>query len=137
MMIERQRGALNLVWVAIFSAGLAAAAMAALWSMRYDRNLFAEGVAAVAKAAPARQAMDAVAGMKDGAKDGAGGPMRKCVIAGKTVISNTDCLDTNQTSKTIRIHDTRGFEAPKVPLAPASSPTSDPAIDKILEKQLH
>lgn len=133
MMIERQRGALNLVWVAIFSAALAAAAMAALWSMRYDRNLFAEGVAAVAKAAPARQAIDAVAGVKADA----GGPMRKCVIAGKTVISNTECLDTNKTSKTIRIHDTRGFEAPKVPLAPASIPTSDPAIDKILEKQLH
>lgn len=133
MMIERQRGALNLVWVAVFSAALAAAAMAALWSMRYDRNLFAEGVAAVAKAAPARQAIDAVAGVKGDA----GGPMRKCVIAGKTVISNTECLDTNKTSKTIRIHDTRGFEAPKVPVAPASSPTSDPAIDKILEKQLH
>ena len=133
MTIERQRGALNLVWVAIFSAALAAAAMAALWSMRYERNLFAEGVAAVAKAAPARAALDAVAGVKDGA----GGPMRKCVIDGKTVISNTECLDSNKTSKTIRIHDTRGIEAPKVPATPVQSPTSDPAIDKILEKQLH
>jgi hypothetical protein len=134
MMIKRQRGELNLVWVAIFSAALAAAAMAALWSMRSDRNLFAEGVAALARAAPVRQAMDAAAGVKDGAS----GPMRKCVIDGKTVISNTECTDTNKTSKTIRIHDTRGFEAPKVPVpvAPASSPTSDPAIDKILEKQL-
>lgn len=133
MMKKSQRGALSLVWVAILSAALAAAAMAALWSMRYERNLFAEGVAAVAKAAPARQAIDAVAGMKDGA----GGPMRKCVIDGKTVVSNTECLDSNKTSKTIRIHDTRGFEAPKVPVAPAPNPSSDPAIDKILEKQLH
>ena len=133
MTIERQRGALNLVWVAIFSAALAAAAMAALWSMRYDRNLFAEGISAAARAAPARQAMDAVTAVKQGA----GGRLRKCVIDGKTVVSNTDCLDSNKTSKTIRIHDTRGIEAPKVPAAPASSPTSDPAIDKILEKQLH
>ena len=132
MMVERQRGALNLVWVAIFSAALAAAAMAALWSMRYQRNLFAEGVSAVAKAAPARQAMDAVAAVKGGA----GGAMRKCVIDGKTVVSNADCLDNNKSSETIRIHDSRGIEAPKVPLAPAPSPTSDPAIDKILEKQL-
>ncbi|HEU4372459.1 MAG TPA: DUF4124 domain-containing protein [Telluria sp.] len=131
MTIARQRGALSLVWVAILSAALAAAAMAALWSMRYDRNLFAEGASAAAKAAPVRRAIDAVTA----AKDGAGGPMRKCVIAGKTVISNTDCLDSNKTSKTIRIDDTRGFEAPSVPAAPA--PTSDPAIDKILEKQLH
>lgn len=127
MMIERQRGALNLAWVAVFSAALAAAAMAALWSVRYDRNLFAEGVAA-----PMRQATEAVAAMKQGAA----GPLRKCVIGGKTVVSNADCLDNNKTSKTIRIHDTRGIEAPKVPVAPAPAPTSDPAIDKILEKQL-
>jgi hypothetical protein len=127
MEIARQRGALNLVWVAVFSAALAAAAMAALWSIRYDRNLFAEGVAA-----PMRQATEVVAAMQYGA----GGPLRKCVIGGKTVVSNADCLDNNKTSKTIRIHDTRGIEAPKVPVAPAPSPTSDPAIDKILEKQL-
>jgi hypothetical protein len=132
MMMERQRGALNLVWVAILSAVVAAAAMAALASMRYDRNLFAEGVSALAKAAPAREAINAVTAVKDGG----GGAMRKCVIDGKTVISNTDCLDSNRTSKAIRISDTRGFEAPKVPVAAASSPTSDPALDKIVEKQL-
>jgi hypothetical protein len=132
MTIQRQRGALNLIWVAILSAALAAAAMAALWSMRYERNLFSEGVSAAAKAAPVRQALDAVTA----AKEGTGGPMRKCVIDGKTVVSNTDCLDNNKTSKTIRIHATRGIEAPKVPVAPAPSPGSDPAIDKILEKQL-
>jgi hypothetical protein len=132
MTIARQRGALSLAWVAILSAALAAAAMAALWSMRYDRNLFAEGFSAAAKAAPVRRALDAVTA----AKEGAGGALRKCVIDGKTVVSNADCLDSNKTSKTIRIHDTRGIEAPKVPAAAAPNPTSDPAIDKILEKQL-
>jgi hypothetical protein len=139
MMIERQRGALNLVWVAIFSAGLALAAMAALWSMRSERNLFAEGVAAVTGSAPARQAIDAAHDALAGANggDAAGrGAMRKCVIGGKAVISNTDCLDSNKTSKTIKISDTRGFEAPKVPVVAASAPTSDPALDKIIEKQL-
>jgi hypothetical protein len=132
MTIQRQRGALNLIWVAILSAALAAAAMAALWSIRYERNLFAEGVSAAAKAAPVRQALDAVTA----AKEGTGGPLRKCVIDGKPVVSNADCLDSNKTSKTIRIHATRGIEAPKVPVVPAPSPGSDPAIDKILEKQL-
>jgi hypothetical protein len=138
-MIERQRGALNLVWVAVFSALLAAAAMAALWSMRYERNLFAEGVSAVTGAAPARQAIDAARGAvaAAGGGDKAGnGALRKCVVKGKTVISNTECLDSNKTSKTIDIHDTRGFEAPKVPVAPAAERTSDPALDKIIEKQL-
>jgi hypothetical protein len=135
-MIERQRGALNLVWVAIFAALAAAAAMAALWSMRSGHNLFAEGAAAVANAAPARQALDAARGAVS-SSDGGKGALRKCAIDGKTVISNTECLDSNKTSRTIKIHDTRGFEAPKVPVAPAVGATSDPAVDKIIEKQLH
>jgi type II secretory pathway pseudopilin PulG len=137
-MIERQRGALSLVRVAIFSALLAAAAMAALWSMRYERNQFAEGAAALTGTAPARQAIDAARGAVAAAAGdkGANGALRKCVIDAKTVISNTECLDSNKTSKTIKIHDTRGFEAPKVPVAPAAARTSDPALDKIIEKQL-
>lgn len=138
MMIARQRGTLNLVWVAIFSGALAAAAMAALWSMRQERNLFAEGVAALTGAAPARQAMDAARQAVAGAQGATGndGAMRKCVIDGKTVISNTDCLPTNKTSTTIKIVETRGIEAPKVAVEPAAAPTSNPAIDKIIEKQL-
>jgi hypothetical protein len=140
MMIERQRGALNLFWVAIVSAAVAAVAMAALWSMRSERNLFSEAASAVAGAAPARQAMDAaraLAGSGSGTSTSASdGAMRKCVIKGKKVISNTDCLDANRTTKTIEIHDTRGFEAPKQPAAPAAAATSDPSVDKIIEKQL-
>jgi hypothetical protein len=139
MMIERQRGALNLVWVAIGSAAIAAAAMAALWSMRLDRNLFSEAGSALAGAAPARQAIDAARGALaavPGNPGTGGGAMRKCVIDGKTVISNTNCLDANRTTKTIKIHDTRGFESPKQPVTPAPDRTSDPMTDKIIEKQL-
>ncbi|MDB5908274.1 MAG: hypothetical protein JWP34_2388 [Massilia sp.] len=110
--------------------------MSALWSMRHERNLFAEGVSAVAGGAPARQAIDAARGAV-AAVYGGSGAMRKCVIAGKTVISNTECLDSNKTSKDIKIHDTRGIEAPKVPVAPPVAARSDPALDKIIEKQLH
>jgi hypothetical protein len=134
-MIERQRGALSLVWVAIASAVLAALAMAAIWSMRYERNLFAEAVTAVSGAAP--RSVDAARKAVGAAPAGeGGGVLRKCVIAGKTVVSNTDCLDSNKTSKTIHITDTRGFEAPKAPPPEKAGATSDPAIDKIVEKQL-
>jgi hypothetical protein len=135
-MDKRQRGELNLVWVAIVSAVVAAVAMAAIWSMRHERNLFAEGVSAVTGAAPARQAAGAIEAARQSVAGTPSGAMRKCVIDGKTVVSNTDCLDTNKTSKTIRITDTRGFEAPKVPAKEAAAPTSDPATDKIIEKQL-
>ena len=135
-MIVRQRGELNLVWVAIVSAVLAAVAMAAIWSMRHERNLFAEGVSALTGAAPARQAVGAIEAARSAAAGTPSGAMRKCVIDGKTVISNTDCLDSNKTSKAIRITDTRGFEAPKFPVKEVAAPTSDPATDKIIEKQL-
>ena len=119
---SHQRGALNLVWVAIVSAGVAAAAMAALWSMRHERNLFAEGVDKLARSAPSLAGQPAA-------------PMRKCKIDGKTVISNTDCKDSNKTSETIDIVATRGVEAPKVPAAAPVAASSDPALDKIIEKQ--
>ncbi|MES2757594.1 MAG: DUF4124 domain-containing protein [Pseudomonadota bacterium] len=133
-MIARQRGELNLLWVAIVSALVAAVAMAAIWSMRHERNLFAESMAKLTGAAPARLAVDAARNAVAGTPSG--GALRKCVIGGKTVVSNTDCLDDNKTTKAIRITDTRGFEAPKLPPKEAAAPTSDPATDKIIEKQL-
>jgi hypothetical protein len=130
-----QRGALNMWWVAILSALLALVAMAALFSMRYERNLFAEAWAKVAGSA-------ATAKIVDTAKEAAGvtpptTALRRCTIDGKTVISNTECTDQNPTTKNIAIHDTRGIEAPKVPPKEEAAPTSNPAIDKMIEKQLH
>jgi hypothetical protein len=139
-MLRRQRGTLNLYWVAIFSAVFAAVAMAAIYSMRYERNVFAEGWAKLGKligASPAQGVADAAraaVGAGDGA--GTGGAMRKCLIDGKPVISNTDCSDKNPSSKAIKIYDTKGFEAPKQPVPVDPAPTSNPAIDKIIEKQL-
>jgi hypothetical protein len=122
----RQRGAVKLLVVVIGAVLLAAAAMAALISVRSERNLFAEGAAAVGKAAD--ESVKAAAP--------SGGPMRKCVINGKTVVSNTDCTDQNKTSKTIELRDSRGFEAPKLPPPPPAPPGSDKIIDKMMEKQL-
>jgi hypothetical protein len=137
-MLKRQHGVLNLYWVAIASAGLALLAMAALYSMRYERNLFAEGWAKTVQlvgASPAADVADAarkaIAGTDPARGDGA---MRKCVIAGKTVISNAECAASNATSKVIEIHDTKGFEAPKAP--PAAAPAADSTTDKLIEKQL-
>jgi hypothetical protein len=138
-MLQRQRGALNLLWVAVFSALLAAVAMAAIYSMRNERNLFAEAWTRLAGAAPAQaqQALDsarAALAAPDPAKGD--GVMRKCVIDGLTVVSNSDCVAANPTSKAIKIHDTRGIEAPKPPVRTEAAPSSDPMIDKVLEKQL-
>jgi hypothetical protein len=134
-MADRQRGALSLLRVAVFSAVLAGAAMAAIWSMRHERNLFAEGLDQLG-GAPAQQALGS-ARRAIGSVDTQGGALRKCVIDGKPVVSNTDCKDSNRTSKTIAIHDSHGIEAPKQPVPAKAEPTSNPALDKMIEKQLH
>lgn len=139
-MLNRQRGVLNLFWVAVFSAVFAGVAMAALFSMRYERNIFAEGMAKVGKlvgSSGASQVMDSATDSLKGATGQPDGALRKCVINGKTVVSNTECTRNNPTSKKLQNHDTRGIEAPKVPPKAAPSPGSNPAIDKILEKQLN
>lgn len=143
--LTHQRG-LSMFWVAAGSAVLALAAMAALFSMRYERNLFAEGlgkISASAIASPVGKAADAAkAAVKGDPKAGAsGGELRRCIIDGKTVISNVDCSDKNPTSKKIIIRDTKGFDSgkkaePAASAPAASAPTSQPAVDKIIEKQL-
>jgi hypothetical protein len=138
MSLNKQRGALNIYAVVIFSIIFAAAAMAALFSIRSERNLFAEGAAKVGKAANESSA----GGMLDSAKtalaaaSASSGQMRKCMIDGHMVVSNVDCTDQNKTSKVIKIQDSRGFEPPKKPAKPAPEPTSEKMTDKMIEKQV-
>ncbi|MBC3884228.1 hypothetical protein [Undibacterium griseum] len=37
---------------------------------------------------------------------------RKCIVHGKTVYSDTECADSNPTSKNVKLHDTQGFVRP-------------------------
>jgi hypothetical protein len=120
--VRRQGGQISLWLVALLMAGFAAISMAALFSMRYERNRFAEGIAWLLKS----PAADAVAGQARAASEGAApasGAMRKCVIDGKHVVSNVDCANA-ASSKVIALHDTRGIEAPKAPPPP---PQPEPA----------
>ncbi len=125
-MQHRQRGAVNLLWLAIIVAAGTALGMAALFSMRQERNFFAEawgklrGSAAVASVA--EQSRQAVGGAQR-ALGAAGviehdGVMRQCRIGGKKVVSNVECGEHNTTSRAIEMHDTRGFEPPKAPPPP-------------------
>ncbi len=119
--MKRQTG-ISLIAVVVVMGVLGAAAVFALISMRQDRNLFAEGVdKARAKAAEVAAPVTAPA---------PAAPLRKCVIHGKTVVSNTECADQG---KVIEIHDSRGIEAPKVPAKPAAeAPPS--ATDRAIER---
>jgi hypothetical protein len=127
-MLHRQRG-ISLLWVAVGMGGLALVMMVGLMSMRHERNYFAEAVATVTAKVPAQATamLDSPASSE---------PLKKCVIDGKTVISNTECKDDNRSTRTLDIQDTKGFEAPKEPPKPVEqAPGSNPALDKIIEKQ--
>jgi len=139
-MPRRQRG-LTLFWVAVGSALLALVAMAVLYSMRHERNLFAEGAAAVsagAGVAEAGQLAEAARSAAGAAAGSAGGALRRCVVNGKTIVSNADadCAASNPTSKQIDIVIPKGVVTPKKPAPAQAAPTSNPAVDKIIEKQL-
>ncbi|NRR33036.1 DUF4124 domain-containing protein [Oxalobacteraceae bacterium] len=141
---RKQRG-FSLLQVAICSAALAAIAMAALFSMRYERNFFSEGLAKLTgKPLPPRageQAKPGKAGAGAGAAAAAAaasaqpaGVLRKCVIDGKTVFSDTECGDSNPTSKTVKVQQTRGIESPKVAKPEAEDAGSQSMRDKMIEK---
>ena len=121
--MKKYQSGISLVAVAVVMGLLGAAAAFALISMRNERNLFAEGLDKVG----AKAAAVAAPVMSQAAPPA---PMRKCVINGKTVISNTECADQG---KVIEIHDTRGIEAPKAPPKPA--PEAQPsATDRAIER---
>lgn len=127
--LRRQRGALNLYAVGIVSALLAGAGMLAMLSLRSERNLFDEAAGKVRSAVGASAVVEAARQHLPGAQ------LRKCVIKGRTVVSNEDCKDDNPTSRAIKIQSTRGVEAPRTPVAPPVQRGSDPGVDKMIEKQ--
>ena len=132
-LLARQRGAFSLKAVFLLSMALAALAMAALFSLRAERNLFAEGASKAGQAVAGSPA----GGMIDSARaalKGREGQIHTCVMQGKTVISNTACTRQNKTSKVIAIHDSRGFDAPKKPAKPALAPTIEALREKMIEK---
>jgi hypothetical protein len=55
------------------------------------------------------------------------GAIKSCKINGKTVYSNVEC-ENAPNSKAMKLHDSKGFEAPKVPVV-ASEPAATGGLD--------
>lgn len=128
-----ERGALNLVWVAVFSGLLASVAMATLFSLRNERNLFAEGWV---KLTHVFQQTQRATGSAFNANATAS-VVYKCTVNGLVVYSNVACDVKNPTSKKVDLQDTSGFEAPKIPVAVASEENGPTSMqDKMIEKAM-
>ena len=114
--IAWQRG-LSLIWCAVLMAVLAYGAMAAIFALRYQRNLLAESWALITRS----QAVANVA-QSIGSADTAA--LRKCRINGRVMYSNVACSDADHSTSKLDLVPVRGIEAPKVSTA-KSEPIRD------------
>jgi hypothetical protein len=135
----KQRG-ISLIQVAIVMASLAAIAMAGLMSMRHERNYFTEtlgrltGKASVRASANASGAADKATAAAPALPSAPAGVLRKCVIDGKTVLSDVACAASNPSSQVVRVRETRGIESPKAPKPEPAESGPQSAQDKMIEK---
>jgi hypothetical protein len=137
MNLHKQRG-LNLVWVAVLSAAVGLLAAGTLVSMRQDRNIFKEILhkasgGKLGAPAPAVAAAPGASLPPPVVESKPGNVLRKCVINGKTVFSDTECAASNSTE--VKSIATKGVESPKAPPPPSSAPQSNPSVDKMIESQ--
>lgn len=135
-MLQRQRG-ISLILVALLMAGLAALAMAALFSWRYERNLFAEGLARLSGQHPAAVPVaNAATGSATvpAPPSAPGNPLRRCIIDGKTVFSDTECSSANATTKNVVVHEIKGIDAPRAPKPEPADAAAHDIRAKMIEK---
>lgn len=135
-LLTHERGELSLLWVAVCMAGLAVLAMAGMFWMRYERNVFAEGWAHLMRT-PVGQTVKQTQAAAEGGLKSESSVMRKCTIDGKVVYSNVDCNPADAGSRVVKLHDTRGIEAPKAPPPMAATDDAPPDLrQKMIEKAL-
>ena len=133
MHVKYQRG-LSLLWTAIVVSLVALASMVALISARYERNYFGEGWKRLTKT----DVGQAVQQTRQQVAKAEASSIRKCIIDGKRVYSNVECDKADPTSQKVQIHDTQGFEAPKVPVASAPEGEGAPSMrDKLIDKAVN
>ena len=133
MQLAYQRGALSLLWCAVFAGLFTFAAMALLSSWRYERNIFAEGWSRLMHTAEVQTLRKTA----DRLKSDESAAIRQCTVNGKVTYSNVECNAKNATSRKVDLHDTQGIEQPKV-LSPDVVEKDAPADlrNKIIEKAI-
>ena len=106
---------------------LAYGAMAAIFALRYQRNLLAESWALFTRSAH-------VATVFEPAQGGDDASLRKCTVAGRVLYSNVACTATNPTTHALDLAKNRGFIAPKAP--PVATPEIPSATERGMQRAL-
>jgi len=125
MKYTKQSG-LSLIAVALISMLVAALGMGFLYFMRYGHLPMQDMWARFGKAAAViSNDVKETTGLPTGSNEGPGmrqaattsEGVRRCTLDGKTVYSDTLCLDTNPSTKKIKLNDSKGMEPPKTTIA--------------------
>lgn len=132
-MNRRKQAGLSLLWVAVFMALFSFAAMAALFAMRYDRNLFVEAWSGLIRASGSADTIKKSQQAIETVTKGESSALRKCTVDGKVMYSNVECDGKNSTTKTVRVRDSQGFDAPQPP-PPPKEDSAPNMQDKLIEK---
>lgn len=137
MNAKYQRGELSLLWAAVFIATVTLVAVAALFSMRYERNFFSEMWQRIIRSDAGKtlqytgQMAQSAVGRESAVASSA---IRHCMIDGKVMYSNVECDAKNPTSRKVELHDAQGIEAPKAPVSASQESASQTLQDKMIEK---
>ncbi|HEY0847115.1 MAG TPA: hypothetical protein VGE12_17230 [Noviherbaspirillum sp.] len=133
MISTRQKGELSLMWAAVLIGVVTLVAMVGLMSARHERNYFGEAWKRLTRT-EAGQVLQQTQQSAERAVKQESADVKKCMIDGKVVYSNVECDTANPTSRKVQLHDTKGFEAPKQPPAPAPEAEGKDMRQKMIDK---
>ena len=132
---SRQAGAVSLLFTAVLMALVSLAALSFLYSLRYGHWPMQDIWSGWSKSDKVNQIQQEIKSVAGQAAAPGGAEVRRCMIAGKLTYSNVECNDAG--SSAVKLHDSRGIEAPKQPV-PAEQQTGDDGQlkEKMLEKAI-
>jgi hypothetical protein len=148
MNLQRQRG-LSLIWISVLFMLLGLVSMGFLYTIRYGHlpmqdvwskwgksaNVIGNELKNVTGIQELSLPGQNSSGVRQAATVESG--VRRCTIDGKTVYSDTACLDSNPTSTNIELNDAKGFVKPPPPVEEASASNAEQDLRlKALEKAL-
>ena len=112
----KQRGAINLILVAVLVMALTLAAMSFLYYMRYGHVPLQDVWQRWSKSADV--VTKELSGLsKDGSLSGKAATVdtgiKRCTVNGKALFSDVECSDSNPTTRAVKLYDSKGGEPPK------------------------
>lgn len=129
MLLRYQGGALSLRWAVFIVSLCAFSGMAALYAMRYQRNLFDEswrGIkASVVKELPADIRLPEPAQASESV-------IRRCTVDGKVMYSNIECKEKDRNSRIVELHYSKGLGGEQ-PLPDRPAETRQTGANKLPE----